>query len=149
MAELSADFCVITHPDQTDRFIRAVLYQKVIGDCRQLEYGLWTSLSEKSFNDYVENFNDENHEAQYFGWLSNNLPDYKFKESIPLTVVTQGGNARPKLTPYEDVDHPFVRDYYNGITKKEAERRIRHTIANVPPPATQQQQKKAWWKLWK
>ena len=53
---------------------------------KDLEYGLWVSLSEKSFNDYSENFNNENHEAKYFDWLCNDLPDYKFPKSIPTTV---------------------------------------------------------------
>lgn len=26
--------------------------------------------------------------------------------------------------PHKDFDHPFVRDYYNGISKAEAEARI-------------------------
>jgi hypothetical protein len=85
IAELTSDFCVITHPDQTDRFIRCTLTQKLIDHCEDLEYGLWVSLSEKSFNDYSENFDNESHEAKYFGWLCNDSPDYEFPESIPAT----------------------------------------------------------------
>jgi hypothetical protein len=128
MGELKNDFCIINHPEETDRFIRCTLTQKVIDHCEGLEYGLWVSLSEKSFQDYSDNFNNENHKAKYFGWLSNNLPDYEFKESIPTTVFTRFGNQRPEIIPYEDFDHPFVRDYYNGITKIEAERRIKEML---------------------
>src|SRR5438552_14502139 len=70
IGELDSDFCTIRYPDQTDRFIRCTLTQKVIDYCSDLDYGLWVSLSEKSFLDYSDNFDNENHETIYFGWLS-------------------------------------------------------------------------------
>ena len=73
-----------------------------------------------------------NHETKYFGWLSNDLPDYNFSEgSIPTTVFTRTGNNRPNIVPHQDFDHPFVHDYYNGITKKEAERRIKEMLKTI------------------
>jgi len=131
IAELTNDFCIIHHPDQTDRFIRCTLTQKVIDHCENLEYGLWVSLSEKSFQDYSDNFNNDNHITQYFGWLSNVLPDYNFENSIPTTVFTRAGNDRPEIVPHHDFDHPFVKDYYNGITRHEAERRINEMLRIV------------------
>lgn len=125
IAELDSDFCIIHHTNQTDRFIRCTLKQKVIDHCEDMEYGLWVSLSEKSYQDYFDNYNNENHETSYFGWLCNILPDYEFKESIPTTLYTKAGNHRPEIVPHKDFDHPFVIDYYNGITKDDAERRIR------------------------
>jgi len=128
LGELDSDFCVINHPGRTDRFIRCTLTQKVIDYCEDLEYGLWVSLSEKSFQDYSDNYHNENHEAGYFGWLSNNLPDYNFDKSIPTNVFTRTGNQRPEIIPHENFDHPFVYDYYNGITRAEAERRIKSML---------------------
>lgn len=130
IAELSSDFCVITYPDQTDRFIRCTLTQKVIDHCEDLEYGLWVSLSEKNFQDYSDNYDNEHHEVGYFGWLNSELPDYTFDESIPTDVYTRSGNNRPEIIPHEDFQHPFVYDYYKGITKAEAERRINHMLKN-------------------
>ncbi len=124
IGELKDDFCVIRHPDQIDRFIRCTLTQKVVDHCEDLEYGLWVSLSEKSFQDYSENFKNEHHVTNYFGWLCNDLRDYEFNESIPTTVFTRTGNDRPYIVPHQEFDHPFVNDYYAGITKQEAERRI-------------------------
>ena len=131
IATIDSDFCVITHPGQTDRFIRCTLTQKVIDHCENLEYGLWVSLSEKSFNDYSDNFDNENHETKYFGWLCNDISEYEFKENIPTTVFTRTGNQRPEIIPHEDFDHPFVKDYYNGITKDEAERRIKTMLNRI------------------
>ena len=149
IGELSNDFCVITHSDQTDRFVRCTLTQKVIDHCEDLEYGLWVSLSEKSFQNYSDNFKNENQEAKYFGWLSNNLPDYDFSEgSIPTTVFTMSGNNRPEIVPHQHFDHPFVNDYYNGITKAEAERRIQEMLKIINDRDSNPQQTKPWWKLW-
>ena len=128
IAELDSDFCIITHPDHTYRFIRCTFEQLVTDHCQNLEYGVWVSLSEESFQDYEDNFNNESHTGGYFGWLSNSIPDYIFKDSIPLNVTIQGGNLRPKIEPHSSFKHPFVHDFYNGITKAEAENRINNML---------------------
>jgi hypothetical protein len=128
MAELDDDFCIVRHSEQTDRFIRCTLTQEVTDHCEDLEYGLWVSLSEKSFQDYTDNFNNNDHEAIYFGWLSNDLPEYTIDESIPMNVYTRKGNHRPKVIPHQSFEHPFISDYYNGITKAEAQKRINNVL---------------------
>lgn len=148
IAKIDSDFCVITHPDQTDRFIRCILIQKVNDHCEDLEYGLWVSLSEKSFKDYSDNYNNENYEATYFGWLCNDIHEYRFSENIPTTVYTKAGNQRPEIIPHKNFDHPFVYDYYNGITKDEAENRIKSMLTKTEQPNIIRQTKKPWWKIW-
>lgn len=146
---LNEDFCIIQHPDQTDRFIRCTLTQKVIDHCEDLEYGLWVSLSEKSYQDYADNFNNEHHLTNYFGWLCNDLPGYDFSNgNIPATVVTKTGNNRPEIIPHQDYDHPFVHDYYNGIKKAEAERRIKDMLNSIAERDKKIIAAKQWWKFW-
>ncbi|MBI3220529.1 MAG: DUF2199 domain-containing protein [Bacteroidetes bacterium] len=148
IAEISDDFCIVKHPDQTDRFIRCTLTQKINDHCKGLDYGLWVSLSERSYNDYSENFKNENHEATYFGWLCNSIPEYVFNESIPTSVFTRTGKQRPEIVPHKDFDHPFVKDYYNGISKQEAESRIKAMLARVNKNNDLSQEKKPWWRIW-
>lgn len=148
IAEIDSDFCIIKHSDQTDRFIRCTLTQKVNDHCEDLEYGLWVSLSEKSFDNYADNYDNENHETKYFGWLCNDIPEYEFKQSIPTTVFTKTGNKRPEIVPHEDFDHPFVKDYYNGISKQEAEKRINAMLCIVAQTNNTEDNKKPWWKFW-
>jgi len=145
MGTLSADFCTIKHSEQTDKFIRCTLTQKVIDHCEDLEYGLWVSLSDKSYQDYSDNYDNENHETTYFGWLCNDLPDYDFEESIPTTVFTRSGNQRPEIIPHKTFDRPFVHDYYNGIAKEEAEKRIRNMLQIVEERNKNSGSKKNWW----
>ncbi|RZS91862.1 DUF2199 domain-containing protein [Aquimarina brevivitae] len=131
IGKLDTDFCEIHYKDQIDRFIRVTLTQKVKDACETLEYGLWVSLSEKSYLDYKENYNNPNHKTGYFGWLCSNIPQYGETISIPCDVMTRTGNSRPEIFPHQDFDHPFVRDYYYGITKKDAEKRINEMIKNL------------------
>ena len=146
IAELNEDFCVVRHSGETDRFIRATLTQKVNDHCENLEYGLWVSLSEKSFQEYSENFGNGQLETSYFGWLSNNIPEYEFNGSIPTTVHTRLNNQRPEIVPHQSFDHPFVHDYYNGITRAEAEKRIRNMLDIVAQ--REKSSSKPWWKFW-
>jgi hypothetical protein len=85
-------------------------------------------LSERNFDDYKVNYHNEEHEASYFGWLSNQLPGYENTTNIPISVFTRTGNHRPQVVPHEDFDHPLVKDYYNGISKAEAEWKINEML---------------------
>jgi len=125
---LNDDFCEIQRDDHIDRFIRVTLTQKLNDACETLEYGLWVSLSERSYEDYKENFNNQNHETGYFGWLCSNIPQYGETTSIPCDVVTKTRNSRLEIFPHQDFDHPFVKDYYQGISKQEAENRIQEML---------------------
>ncbi|WP_375559237.1 DUF2199 domain-containing protein [Bernardetia sp. OM2101] len=127
-AKLGADFCIIHYEDQTDRFIRCVLSQKILNSCQELEYGLWVSVSEKSHQDYWDNFNNEEDSTNYFGWISNSISEYKDIIKVPVKICVLEGNQRPEIIPDENFEHPFVEDYYNGITEEEAKRRISHII---------------------
>lgn len=49
LAFLSDDFCTIGHPEQTDRFIRAVLEVPIDGVEEPFLWGVWISLSEKNY----------------------------------------------------------------------------------------------------
>ncbi len=132
LGKLDSDFCEIHYEEQIDRFIRVTLTQKIIDSCETLEYGLWVSLSEQSYSDYKINFNNENHVTGYFGWLCNAIPQYKNTMSIPCDVMTKKGNERPEIFPHQDFDHPFVKDYYEGITKLEADKRVSEMMKNNP-----------------
>ena len=146
ISSIDNDFCTINHSDQIDRFIRCTLTQKVNDHCEDLDYGLWVSLSEKSYIDYKKNFKKESEEKAYFGWLCNDIIDYEFSESIPMNVITQNNGQRPEIIPHKDFDHPFVKDYYDGISKKEAERRISNMLEIVGK--NEPIKKKKWWKIW-
>ncbi|PSK89998.1 DUF2199 domain-containing protein [Taibaiella chishuiensis] len=124
MATLSEDFCVIEHEEQTDRFIRATLTLQVNDACEDLDYGIWVSLSEKSYDEYAAEFKNNTAGKTYFGRISNDIPEYATSTlELHVQVITKSGGLRPELVPYES-DHPFILDWQNGITIAEAEKRI-------------------------
>ncbi|CAM3013595.1 DUF2199 domain-containing protein [Chryseobacterium flavum] len=127
-SELTSDLCIIEDPEYTHQFIRTVLIQEVTDSCQDLEYGIWVSLSETNFNEYVENYDNKEFEAEYFGWLCSYLPDYDFPESIPTTVVVNNSIGRPFVYPHQSYDHPFVDDFYDGIAEEEAMKRINRVL---------------------
>ncbi len=58
---------------------------------------------------------------------------------------------RPELFPHESFNHSFVKDYYNGIFKKEAEKRI-SVMLNVYVDHINEKgetENKKWWQIWK
>jgi len=42
--------------------------------------------------------------------------------------VVNNAIGRPFVYPHQSYDHPFVDDFYNGITKEEAEKRINRVL---------------------
>src|SRR5690348_16292323 len=49
MGELSSDLCTITHNGEVDRFIRTVLEIPIVGAQDPFMWGVWVSLSDKSY----------------------------------------------------------------------------------------------------
>ncbi|MBX2872454.1 MAG: DUF2199 domain-containing protein [Saprospiraceae bacterium] len=130
--ELTADTCIIRHEEQIDRFIRGVLVQPIKDACQDLDYGLWVSLSEKSYLDYLDHFDSSDHEVTYFGWLCSAIPEYESTLTIKTTVHTRG-RQRPLIVIQEDNDrnHPFILDYFEGITEQEAIDRINRMMQSL------------------
>lgn len=131
IAEISSDFCIIRHPEQTDRFIRAVMTIQINDACEDLDYGIWVSLSEKSFNNYEENFKKEAEEKTYFGRICNKILDYEESTlGLHVNVNTRNGGIRPEIIPHQS-EHQLVIDWENGISIKEAKKRIKRAMKNI------------------
>jgi hypothetical protein len=119
MTTLSNDFCTITHEEGTDHFIRAVLEIPIQGVTEPFTWGIWVSLSEKSFRRYAETFNDPVAGEGFFGWVCNKLPGYPPGDCLATDVVIQAGGLRPKLYLHHDGSgnvEQLVLDQLNGIS---------------------------------
>jgi len=55
------------------------------------------------------------------------LPDDESTLSVHTNVIVSKGNSRPEVVPHK-AEHPFVKDYYQGISIEEAERRIQMAL---------------------
>ena len=124
IAEISNDFCVIRHEDQIDRFIRTTMTIKINDICEDLDYGIWVSLSEKSFNEYRTEFKNNVEGKTYFGMICNEIPDYEESTlGIYVNVNTRSGGIRPEIIPHKGT-HNLISDWENGISIEEAEKRV-------------------------
>ena len=114
---LAEDTCVWTD-DAGDMsyFVRGLLEIPIHDSEETFAYGLWSSLSERSFERFTELYDDpaRTREPPYFGWLSNSLPGYPETLSLPLDVVTAELDLRPDLRLHPG-DHPLVREQEHGI----------------------------------
>jgi hypothetical protein len=114
---LTEDLCRWTDDDgKPGYFIRGVLSIPVRGGRDDFRYGIWSSLSEQSFERVVELWEDPSRiaESPYFGWLSNSIPGYPETLNLPLDVVTDELNLRPRLVLHPG-EHPLVREQREGI----------------------------------
>src|SRR5215217_4790318 len=83
MGTLTEDFCTITHEEGTDHFIRAVLEIPIHGAEEPFLWGVWVSLSEKSFNRYRETYDQPVAGEKFFGWVCNQLSPYPYDNPRP------------------------------------------------------------------
>lgn len=131
LTEISNDFCIIRHSDQTDRFIRTTLTLQINNACENLDYGIWVSLSEKNFDEYKSNFKKNLEEKIYFGMICNEIPGYEESTiGLHVNVNTRNGGIRPEITLHRN-EHQLVFEWENGIPIQEAEKRVNWTIKNV------------------
>jgi len=118
---LSDDVCVWT--DDDDRrcfFVRGVLTLPVRDSGDVFAYGVWSSLSERSYERLLERWDDEGREDEppYFGYLSNHLPGYPDTLGLHLAVTTRSVKLRPSfiLLPRGD-GHPLIDEQWQGIDR--------------------------------
>lgn len=109
---LSEDFCVMGE----HRFVRCILPLRLIGTNESFAFGVWGSLSQARFDDYLEVFDTPNGSSfgPAFSWLMNRLP----QASIPAVRTQmrgQDGRQRPILE-ISDEGHPFFQKQVDGLT---------------------------------
>ena len=121
--KISDDFCVITHDKGTDYFVRAVLEVPIHGVEDPFTWGVWVSVSKKSFDRYWETFEQPIEGDGFFGWLCNEISVYPYSKSRPADVRVQPGNQRPKVVLHrgDPDDDQLVIDQTEGITVERAQ----------------------------
>lgn len=92
--------------------------------CEDLDYGIWVSLSKKSFDEYKAEFKNNVDGKTYFGMICNEIPDYKESTlGLQVNVNTQSAGIRPEIIPHQN-EHKLILDWENGITIEEAVKRV-------------------------
>lgn len=118
--KLGSDLCWYEDEDGKHYFIRVCLEVPICGVSDPFLWGVWVSLSKKSFDRYVETYDSPDTTDQYFGFLCNYLPVYQNTYAIKTQVHPRIGNERPYIE-LEETDHPLSIDYHQGITIERAQ----------------------------
>ena len=111
---MDSDTCAI---DEQQVFVRCVLPINIRGSDETFAYGVWSSLSEKSFRTYMDacTVGREDETGPFFGWLSNRMGGYPVTLSLKVHVIPLAQGLRPRLELH-DADHPLVVEQQEGIT---------------------------------
>jgi hypothetical protein len=100
-------------------FVRARICIPVRDEPRDLEWGVWVSLSRANYERMGELWHQTGREAEppYFGWLSTELPCYPSTLNLKALVHTRPVGERPVIE-LEPTDHPLALEQRHGITVK-------------------------------
>jgi len=112
--KLSHDVCII---DGEERYLRGCLEIPVHGLDDVFVYGVWVSLSERSFVRVHELWDAEIREDEppLFSWLCSNLPLYGETLHLKTNLHLRNGGLRPSIE-LEPTDHPLAVEQREGIT---------------------------------
>jgi hypothetical protein len=118
-ARLTGDTCVV----DGHHFVRGCLEIPILGSHEWWSWGVWVSLSEKSYARVLELLDDpaRDREPPYFGWFSTTLPRLLYPETLGLkaAVHERPPGERP-LIILEPTDHPLAVDQHEGISLERA-----------------------------
>jgi hypothetical protein len=114
--EVTTDTCVV---DNEVFFVRGSLEIHVHHENQPFGWGVWVSLSEKSFCKYLELYDVEerDQEGPFFGWLSASIKIYPETENLKTMVHLRNNGVRP-LIELEPTNHPLAVEQREGITRE-------------------------------
>jgi hypothetical protein len=129
------DFIVV---DDQHYFLRAVLELPIKGHDDTFAYGIWVSLSKKSYDRAREIYSDEkasDAEPAYFGWFMVTLPGWP--KTLELkTQVKLRATLRAAVT-LEPTEHPLAVAQRDGIELDRVKQIIATALHPDAAPATQ------------
>jgi len=111
---LDGDTCVV---DEEFFFVRGCLEVPIRGERDPFIWGVWVSLSRKSFDEFLELYHEahRSHTGPFFGWLSASLKGYPQTENLKTMVHLRDHGQRPFIE-LEPTDHPLAIEQRSGIS---------------------------------
>lgn len=119
-SELDQEQCIIETAEGCHFFIRACLEIPVRGTDQHFVWGVWCSLSEASFDEMSEYWEnpDRIKMGPYFGWLCTRIPGYPDTMFMKTSVHQRGLGERP-IVKLEESDHILSQHQWKGIEENE------------------------------
>jgi len=130
--KLETDTCWYEDDDGIQYFIRVCLEIPIQGVSEPFLWGVWVSLSQKSFERYLETYDSPDTHDRYFGWFCNRLPYYADTYALKTLVHPRRGNTRPYIE-LEDTDHPLSIDFRQSISIQRAQEIAEQILHRTDP----------------
>jgi hypothetical protein len=114
--KISTDLCFFTNNDElVERYVYAILPFPIKGYSQEFHFGVWMSVSEKSFIIYATGFENDQYEVDNcFGYLMHYIPEFGDTWALNTTIEFQRYNQRP-LVFFHEYDHPLVHAQKEGL----------------------------------
>jgi len=113
---LAGEQCEIETNEGPSFYVRGCLEIPIRGTSRAFTWGVWCSLSEKSYAEISEHWDDPARSGlgPYFGWLCTKIPGYPDTVFLKTMVHQREVGVRP-LVELEATDHPLAVEQRDGI----------------------------------
>jgi hypothetical protein len=128
---LGDEQCEIDSAEGRSFYIRACLEIPIRSTDQRFNWGVWCSLSEKSYQEVLKHWDKPSRVniGPHFGWLCTNIPGYPDTAYLK-TMVRQRAIGLQPLVELEPTDHPLVVDQREGID----ESRLKEIIVGLLHP---------------
>jgi hypothetical protein len=115
-SKLGGEQCEIESDEGLSFYIRACLEIPIRGLERTFTWGVWCSLSEKSYLEISEHWDNPARTSlgPYFGWLCTKIPKYPDTVFLKTMVHQREVGVRPAVE-LDATDHPLAVDQRDGI----------------------------------
>ena len=132
-SELGPEQCIIEAEGRPSYFVRACLEVPIKGTDQVFTWGVWVSLSETSFSEMSDHWNDPDRTnlGPYFGWLCTTVPEYPDSMFLKTNVRQRSVGLRP-LVELQATDHPlgvYQREGIEPTRLREIVTRLLHPVA--------------------
>jgi hypothetical protein len=116
---LSGEQCEIQSHEGRSFYIRACLEIPIRDTDRAFTWGVWCSLSEKSYVEISKHWDDSARLSigPHFGWLCTKIPAYPDTVFLKTMVHQREVGVRP-LVELEATNHPLAIDQREGIDEE-------------------------------
>jgi hypothetical protein len=113
---LGDDQCEIDSSEGRSFYIRACLEIPIRNTDHTFNWGVWCSLSERSYLEVSEHWDDPARTTirPHFGWFCTQIPGYPDTAFLKARVHQRAVGMRPSVE-LEATDHPLAIDQRNGI----------------------------------
>lgn len=115
-SSLGGEQCEIECAEGRSFYIRGCIEIPILNTDRSFTWGVWCSLSEQSYGEMVEHWDDPGRAklGPYFGWLCTSIPSYPDTAFLKTMVHQRGVGERPFVV-LEPTEHPLSVDQHDGI----------------------------------